>query len=113
MGGFIALSLVYVIWSVTYTIVDVPYWALSTAMTNDTTKRGNMLTIARLICTLGAGIVTVGVPIVTDALTAKFKYTAENMDKILVDKAEQIAQIVANQGKTVEEAAKNLQNWVQ
>ena len=76
MGGFIALSLVYVIWSVTYTIVDVPYWALSTAMTNDTTKRGNMLTIARLICTLGAGIVTVFVPIITSAVTADYKYGA-------------------------------------
>lgn len=76
MGGFIALSLIYVIWSVTYTIVDVPYWALSTAMTNDTTKRGNMLTIARLICTLGAGIVTVFVPIITSAVTADYKYGA-------------------------------------
>ncbi|MBO5776683.1 MAG: MFS transporter, partial [Clostridia bacterium] len=76
IGGFIALSLVYVIWSVTYTIVDVPYWALSTAITNDTTKRGNMLTIARLICTLGAGIVTVFVPIITSAVTADYKYGA-------------------------------------
>ncbi len=74
MGGFIGISLVYVVWSVTYTIVDVPYWALTTAMTNDTTKRGNMLTIARLLCTLGAGIVTVFVPIITNAVTAEYKY---------------------------------------
>ncbi|MBR2079783.1 MAG: MFS transporter, partial [Clostridia bacterium] len=105
MWTFAVISVLYVIWSVTYTVADVPYWGLATCLTNDTTVRGNILTIVRLVCTLGAGIVTVGVPIVTDALTAKFKYTAENMDKILVDKAEQIAQIVANQGKTVEEAA--------
>ncbi len=74
MGSFIGLSLVYVVWSVVYTIVDVPYWALTTAMTNDTTKRGNMLTIARLLCTLGAGIVTIFVPIITSAVTAEFKY---------------------------------------
>ena len=105
MWTFAVISVLYVIWSVTYTVADVPYWGLATCLTNDTTVRGNILTIVRLVCTLGAGIVTVGVPIVTDALTAKFKYTAENMDKILADKAEQIAQIVANQGKTVEEAA--------
>ena len=74
MGSFIGLSLVYVVWSVTYTIVDVPYWALSTAMTNDTTKRGNMLTIARMFCTVGAGIVTIFVPMITSGVTAKFKY---------------------------------------
>lgn len=74
IGGFIALSIVYVIWSVTYTIVDVPYWALSTAMTNDTTKRGNMLTIARMFCTVGAGIVTVFVPMITSAVTSAYKY---------------------------------------
>ena len=40
--GFALAGLVYVIWSVVYTIADVPYWGLSTAMVNDTTKRGNM-----------------------------------------------------------------------
>ena len=76
MGSFIGLSLVYVVWSVTYTIVDVPYWALSTAMTNDTTKRGNMLTIARMFCTVGAGIVTIFVPMITSAVTSDYKYDA-------------------------------------
>ncbi len=74
MGSFIGLSLVYVVWSVTYTIVDVPYWALSTAMTNDTTKRGSMLTIARMFCTVGAGIVTIFVPMITSAVTSAYKY---------------------------------------
>ncbi len=76
IGSFIGLSLVYVVWSVTYTIVDVPYWALSTAMTNDTTKRGNMLTIARMFCTVGAGIVTIFVPMITSAVTSNYKYDA-------------------------------------
>lgn len=76
LGSFIGVAIIYVIWSVVYTVADVPYWALSTAMTNDTTKRGNMLTIARLICTLGAGIVTVFVPVITSAVTADFKYDA-------------------------------------
>lgn len=75
-ASFVGVAVIYVIWSVVYTVADVPYWALSTAMTNDTTKRGNMLTIARLICTLGAGIVTVFVPIITSAVTADFKYDA-------------------------------------
>ncbi len=103
---FVAIAVIYVIWSVVYTIVDVPYWGLSTRMTNDTEVRGNMLTVVRLMCTLGAGIVTVFVPIITNAVTAKYKYTDADLSQIMVDKASGIAKLVANQGKTVEEAAK-------
>ena len=69
---FIFISVIYVIWSMVYTVADVPYWGLSTCLTNDTVVRGNMLTITRLLCTLGAGIVTVVVPIITDAVNKKY-----------------------------------------
>ncbi len=69
---FVFVSIIYVIWSVVYTVADVPYWGLSTCLTNDTTVRGNILTITRLLCTLGAGIVTVVVPIITDAVNKKY-----------------------------------------
>lgn len=69
-GGFAALSIMYIVWGVVYTVADVPYWGLSTAMSNDTYRRGNLLTIARLFCTAGAGIITVFTPIITSAITA-------------------------------------------
>ncbi len=68
-GSFAAISIMYVIWGMVYTVADVPYWGLSTAMSNDTYRRGNLLTIARLFCTAGAGIVTVITPIITDNMT--------------------------------------------
>ena len=68
-GGFAAVSVMYVLWRMVYTVADVPYWGLSTAMSNDTYRRGNLLTIARLFCTAGAGIVTVITPIITDNMT--------------------------------------------
>ena len=71
--SFIIISVIYVIWSMVYTVADVPYWGLSTAMTNNTTIRGNLLTVARLCCTIGAGAVTVFVPVITSAVTAKYK----------------------------------------
>ncbi len=76
LGGFIALSFVYVVWSVVYTVADVPYWGLTSCMTNNTDKRANLLTVARLLCTIGAGIVTVFVPIITDLVTKQYKYGA-------------------------------------
>lgn len=76
---FATISVIYVIWSVIYTIADVPYWGLSTCMTNNTEVRGNILTVARLACTLGAGVVTIGVPIITSAVTAKYKDESGNL----------------------------------
>ena len=68
-GGFAAMSIMYVIWGMVYTVCDVPYWGLNSRMSNDTFRRGNLLTIARLLCTAGAGIVTIVVPQVTSAMT--------------------------------------------
>lgn len=54
---------IYLLWGICYTTVDVPYWGLASSMTNDTDKRNSMLTVARLICMAGAGLVTVLIPI--------------------------------------------------
>ncbi|MDR3215935.1 MAG: glycoside-pentoside-hexuronide (GPH):cation symporter [Clostridiaceae bacterium] len=53
---------VYLVWSVVYTIVDVPYWGLATAMTSETHQRGTVLTVARLFCTVGAGAISILIP---------------------------------------------------
>ena len=79
VSTFVIISVLYTLWSVAYTIADVPYWGLSTCMTNDTVVRGNLLTVTRLLCTLGAGLVTVGVPIITSAVTAKYRDEAGNV----------------------------------
>lgn len=95
VATFVIISVIYVIWSMVYTVADVPYWGLSTCMTNDTVVRGNILTVARLVCTLGAGIVTVGVPIITSSVTSKFKFA---------DGDTGIAEIMQKMSVTAEEA---------
>jgi len=80
-GGFAAIAVMYIIWGMVYTVADVPYWGLSTAMSNDTYRRGNFLTIARLFCTLGAGLVTVIVPLITDAATKEDRTLLQTLVK--------------------------------
>jgi len=55
---------IYILWIMVYTIQDVPYWGLSSAMTSDTVKRNHMITVARMFCMLGAGIITVLMPMI-------------------------------------------------
>ena len=109
---FIMIAIIYVIWSVVYTVADVPYWGLSTCMTNDTVVRGNLLTVTRLLCTLGAGIVTVFVPIITGAVTSKYKYTEDMLAQIKVDKAAEITNLVEKQGMSYDEAVNTFVNTV-
>ncbi len=121
---FAIIAILYVIWSVVYTVADVPYWGLSTCMTNNTETRGNILTVARMACTVGAGAVTVFLPMITGALTKQFKYVGPTLDKagkiieygdyklILADKAEQIAAMLKNTNKTELEAVQTFANTV-
>ncbi len=106
--AFTTIGAIYVLWSVTYTIADVPYWGLSTCLTNNTETRGQILTVARMFCTVGAGIVTIFVPMITGELTKQYKYadTAEDLALIASDKVEAIANMVANQGIDAEAAAR-------
>ncbi len=62
-------TVIYLLWGISYTIVDVPYWGLSSSMTKDTEQRNTLLTVARLICTIGSGVVSVIIPAITGALT--------------------------------------------
>ena len=81
-GGFAALATMYIVWGIIYTVADVPYWGLSTAMTNDTYRRGNLLTVARLFCTAGSGLVTILVPIITENLTKGMTDPTEIANKL-------------------------------
>lgn len=103
---FAIISIIYIVWSVVYTVADVPYWGLSTCMTNNTETRSNILTVARMACTVGAGAVTVFLPMITGKLTEQFKYTKADSALILNDKADAIAQMVKNMGISQEDAIK-------
>lgn len=66
------VTVFYVLWSIAYTAVDVPYWSLATSMTSNTDQRGIMLTVARLLCTVGSGVVSIVVPPIADAITSPY-----------------------------------------
>lgn len=83
VGSFVGITVVYVLWGIVYTIADVPYWSLSTAMTNNTFKRGNLLTIARLVCTIGAGVVTILLPMITAGVTDANKSLVSAISEIV------------------------------
>lgn len=93
-GGFAAISIVYVIWSMVYTVSDVPYWGLSAAITSDTNQRANLLTVARIFCTLGAGLVTVAIPLITSAVQKPYQDPLTGLVKL--EFVNTVKQLLAN-----------------
>ena len=48
------IAIFYVIWGMTYTMVDVPYWAFNSNVSDDRKERESVSTLARLLTSLGA-----------------------------------------------------------
>ena len=79
-------TVIYLLWGIAYTSVDVPYWGLASSMTSDTDKRNTLLTIARLFCTVGSGLVSVAIPVIvnTDPEKQMFPVTKEMLPWLYV-----------------------------
>ena len=75
-GKFAYSTIIYLLWGIAYTSVDVPYWGLASSMTSDTEKRNTLLTIARLFCTIGSGAVSVFIPVIIGNNGTDYQYVA-------------------------------------
>lgn len=80
-GKFAYSTIIYLLWGIAYTSIDVPYWGLASSMTSDTDKRNTLLTVARLFCTIGSGIISIAIPVFTDTNpdTQIFKITEADL----------------------------------
>ena len=65
-GKFAYSTVIYLLWGIAYTSIDVPYWGLASSMTSDTDKRNTLLTVARLFCTIGSGLISIAIPVFTN-----------------------------------------------
>lgn len=58
--GLVAYAaIVYIIWGVTYTMMDIPFWSMIPAFTDSGSEREGLTTLARSCAGIGSAIVTV------------------------------------------------------
>lgn len=58
--GMVAYAAVtYIVWGVTYTMMDIPYWSMIPAFTNGGKERENMSTLARSCAGVGSALIMV------------------------------------------------------
>lgn len=66
------IAVFYVIWGMTYTMVDVPYWAFNSNVSDDRKERESVSTLARLLTSLGA----LSTQVLTVSVVAKLGFDA-------------------------------------
>lgn len=65
---YIYIAVMYILWGMTNTTADIPYWSMVPSFTTDPGERSILATIARAFSGLGQGIVQIGSPIILNAL---------------------------------------------
>ncbi len=59
-GGLVAYAAVaYILWGVTYTMMDIPYWSMIPAFTEGGKERENLSTLARSCAGVGSAVITI------------------------------------------------------
>ncbi len=59
-GGLVAYAAIaYILWGVTYTMMDIPYWSMIPAFTESGKEREGLTTLARSCAGVGSAIVTI------------------------------------------------------
>ncbi|MBQ2627297.1 MAG: MFS transporter, partial [Eubacterium sp.] len=61
-------AVTYILWGVTYTMMDIPYWSMIPAFTEGGKERENLTTLARSCAGVGSAIVTIVTMIAVQAL---------------------------------------------
>ena len=69
MKGLIAYAAVtYILWGVTYTMMDIPYWSMIPAFTNGGKEREGLTTLARSCAGVGSAIISIARMIIVPML---------------------------------------------
>ena len=53
-------SVIYILWGVTYTMMDIPYWSMIPAVTDNAKDRENMSVVGRTCAGVGNALITIG-----------------------------------------------------
>jgi Na+/melibiose symporter-like transporter len=60
-------AILYLLWGIAYTLNDIPFWALTSAMSPDSAERTRIITLGRACAMIGLGIPTVALPVLAQS----------------------------------------------
>lgn len=82
-AGLIAYAAAfYILWGVTYTMMDIPYWSMIPAFTKGGKEREGLTTLARSCAGVGSAIITIITMICVQALGKAFAGDAGSVERV-------------------------------
>ncbi len=66
---YIYIAVMYVLWGMTNTMADIPYWSMVPSFTNDPKDRNLVATVARTFSGIGQGLISILTPLVLPILS--------------------------------------------
>jgi len=105
------VGITYICWGMSYTMCDIPIYALPTAMTEDIKERSVIISFGRMACTIGGGFITLLFPVlrsslgwtttgiifaVTGALLMIPSFAIKETNKVESDESMKLSQILSN-----------------
>ena len=83
-SGLVAYAAIfYILWGVTYTMMDIPYWSMIPAFTQGGKERENLTTLARTCAGVGSAIITIATMAVVPMLGKMFGGVEGNAGEIV------------------------------
>ena len=67
---YIYIGVMYILWGMTNTMADIPYWSMIPSFTSEPKDRNMVSTVARTFSGLGQGIITVATPLILPKLSS-------------------------------------------
>ena len=67
-GMMVYFAVVYILWGVTYTMMDIPFWSMIPAVTDTASDRENLSVIGRTCAGVGNALITIGTVITVGML---------------------------------------------
>jgi len=74
----------YVLWGMTFTVIDIPIWAISAVVSKKASEKNTMITLGKIGGVIGTAIVTVGSIIVINSFGGERSATAYTITAVIV-----------------------------
>lgn len=62
----------YVLWGMSYTVGDIPLWGIISRITESEKDRSSLISLSRIIASIGAGLVVISIVAVSQSLNSAF-----------------------------------------
>ena len=72
---YIYIGVMYILWGMTNTMADIPYWSMVPSFTSDPKDRNMVSTVARTFSGLGQGLITILTPMILPLLSTGMQKT--------------------------------------